>query len=79
MFSAAPACDFGPASKKFVVHLFKKSRAKIRASSLTILRQVTFHGHISCSHFGKSRLSRFQVLSAYLRRHFSSCYGVWVG
>jgi hypothetical protein len=35
-------------------------------------------GHISWSHFGKSRLSHFQVLSVYLRMHFSTCYGVWV-
>jgi hypothetical protein len=29
-------------------------------------------GHISWSHFGEYRLSRFQVLSAYLRMHFST-------
>jgi hypothetical protein len=35
--------------------------------------------HISWSHnLGESRLSRIQVLSAYLRMHFSTCSGVWV-
>jgi hypothetical protein len=68
-FSSAPAGDFGPHQKIFSKKVAPKS---------CFLADDLASGHISWSHFGESRLSRFQGLSASLRMHFSTCYGVWV-
>jgi hypothetical protein len=65
----------------FWSHLKKvccSSFLKKQRQNLCFLADDLASGHISWSHFGESRLSRFQVFSAYPRMHFSTCYGVWV-